>query len=79
MLFRVSVDLTDARPLFDETEDVNCQHLLACKLWITVAALPLVHRGQLASVAAAEEQVDPNKCRGSVHVAKGGLQEKFLV
>jgi len=83
VVLRVSVNLADGRPLFDEAEHVRscrcCQHLLVGKVRIAVVALPLGRCGESASVALADEQVDPNKRRGSVHVAKGGCVERCLV
>jgi hypothetical protein len=73
------VNLADGRPLFDEAEHVNRKHLLVGKRRGGVVALPLGNRGKSASVALTDEQVDPNKRRGSVHVAKGGLSERCLV
>jgi hypothetical protein len=73
------VNLADGRPLFDEAEHVNREHLLVGKRRIGVVALSLGHRSKSASVALADEQVDPNKRRGSVHVAKGGFVERCLV
>jgi hypothetical protein len=75
VIFRVLVNLADGRPLFDEAKHVNGEHLLIGKVRIGVVALPLCDCGKPVPVAAADEQVDPNKRRGSVHVAKGGLLE----
>jgi len=66
------VNLADGRPLFDESEHVNCQHLLIGEVGIGIVALSLSRRSKSASVALTDEQVDPNERRGSVHVAKGG-------
>jgi hypothetical protein len=73
VIFRVLVDFADGLSLFDETKHVYCQHFLVGKLRGIVVALPLCNCGKPSSVAPTDEQVDPNKRRGSVHVAKGGL------
>jgi len=75
MIFHVLVNLADGRSLFDEPKHVNGQHLLVGKVRIGVIALPLCGRGEPSPVATADEQVDPNERRGSIHVAKGGLSE----
>jgi len=71
----VFVNLADGRPLFDETEYVNCHHFLVGKVRISVIALPLCYRSEPSAVSLSDEQVDPNKRRGSIHVAKGGSLE----
>lgn len=66
MIFRVLLDLTNGRPLFDKLEHVCRQHLLVGKRRIGVVALPQGHCGELGSEALAEKQVDPNGRGGSI-------------
>jgi len=76
MVQHVFVNLADGRPLFDESEYADRQHFLVAEGGIAVARLPLGHCGEAAPVALADEQVDPNKRRGSVHVANGSLSRR---
>jgi hypothetical protein len=74
------VNLANGRSLFDESKQglltiQNRKHLLVSKVRIGVIALPLYGRGEPSSVAASGEQIDPNKRRGSIHVAKDDLLE----
>jgi hypothetical protein len=73
------MNLADGRALFDEPEHVNRERLLVGKVRVGVVALPLCNRGESPSVAAANEQVDPVRHGGSVHVAKGGCMERCLI
>nr|WP_240331478.1 hypothetical protein [Salinibacter ruber] len=50
------MNLADGRPLFDEPENVDRQHLLIGKSRVGVVALPLGCCGEPASVALADEQ-----------------------
>jgi hypothetical protein len=79
MVSDVLVNLADGGSLFDEPEHVDRQHLLVGKGWIGVVTLPLSHSLQASSIPTADEQVDPNKRRSSIHVAKGGYLKKMLV